>query len=122
MPSAGAGVEPHGGMGARLAFQQTPAHVPPTRPGDRHPMQVHPGFDVPGLDEAERFVVDLGGASGVRAPRPERVPGVHHPFRLVRALGRVSSVSQRPVAAAIRARGSAAPARTPSPSIVIAWA
>ncbi|MDH4309141.1 MAG: VOC family protein [Acidimicrobiia bacterium] len=56
-------------IGATIAFQLAPDHVPPTWPDADHPQQLHLDFDVADLDTAEGAVLALG------ARKPATQPG-----------------------------------------------
>jgi catechol 2,3-dioxygenase-like lactoylglutathione lyase family enzyme len=74
------------GGGATLAFQRVEGYAPPSWPGQAHPQQAHPDFDVADLDRGEEQVLALG------ATKSEYQPGTTfrvfldpagHPFCLV---------------------------------------
>ena len=75
-------------VGATIAVQYAPGHVPPIWPSDEHPQQLHLDFDVDDLDVGEEQVLALG------ARKAEVQPGTGfrvyldpagHPFCLVLA-------------------------------------
>lgn len=78
-----------GSAGATLAFQQVDAFRPPQWPGQDHPQQAHPDFDVPDLDEGERAVLAIGARKHEVQPAPDSfrvyLDPVGHPFCLVKA-------------------------------------
>lgn len=80
-----------GGAGATLAFQavEDETYRPPEWPGQVHPQQAHPDFDVPDLDEGERAVLAVGARKHDLQPRPDRfrvyLDPAGHPFCLVKA-------------------------------------
>jgi catechol 2,3-dioxygenase-like lactoylglutathione lyase family enzyme len=73
-------------LGATIAFQRAPGHVPPVWPGDEHPQQAHLDFDVPDLDEAEEAVIALGAQRAGHQPGSDfrvYLDPAGHPFCLV---------------------------------------
>lgn len=78
-----------GGSGATLAFQQVDGFAPPQWPGQDHPQQAHPDFDVPDLDEGERAVLAVGARKHDTQPAPDSfrvyLDPAGHPFCLVKA-------------------------------------
>lgn len=76
-------------VGATIAFQKAPGHVPPQWPGDAHPQQLHLDFDVPDLDEGERRVLGIGARKTDFQPAPDNfrvfLDPTGHPFCLVHA-------------------------------------
>ncbi|MFF3846566.1 VOC family protein [Streptomyces sp. NPDC002328] len=74
--------------GLLIGFQRVDAYVPPRRPDQSVPQQMHLDFAVEDLDDAEARLTELG------AGRPERQPGgdrwrvltdpAGHPFCLTR--------------------------------------
>ena len=55
-------------VGATLAFQLAPDHVPPEWPDPQHPQQAHVDFDVADLDVAEQQVLALGARKAAVQP------------------------------------------------------
>lgn len=49
--------------GTQLAFQRVDGHQPPGSPGEGHPQQVHPDFDVDDIEADEKRVLELGGTA-----------------------------------------------------------
>lgn len=77
-----------GAGGAGLAFQLAPDLVAPTWPDPAVPQQFHIDFDVPDMDAAEAWAVQLG-ARKVGEPEPDDSFRVYldpagHPFCLCR--------------------------------------
>jgi catechol 2,3-dioxygenase-like lactoylglutathione lyase family enzyme len=72
-----------------LSFQRAPKHEPPSWPDPHSSMQFHLHVKVPDLDEAERRVLELGGAKFPHQPAPDRhrvfADPAGHPFCLVPA-------------------------------------
>lgn len=75
-------------VGATIAFQLAPDHVPPTWPSSEHPQQLHLDFDVPDLDEGERAVLRIGARKAEHQPSTNfrvYLDPAGHPFCLVLA-------------------------------------
>ncbi|TDD66152.1 VOC family protein [Actinomadura rubrisoli] len=72
--------------GPQIIFLRVPGYRPPTWPQGDRPQQFHLDFDVDDLDEAERAVLELGGAKPDFQPNPERwrvmTDPAGHPFCL----------------------------------------
>ena len=71
-----------------IACQQVDDFHAPQWPGQEHPQQAHPDFDVADLDAGERFVLQIGARKADVQPGDSfRVflDPVGHPFCLVRA-------------------------------------
>ncbi len=49
--------------GTQLAFQRVDDYQPPGSPGEGHPQQVHPDFDVDDIEADEKRVLELGGTA-----------------------------------------------------------
>ncbi len=75
-------------VGATIAFQRVPDHVPPVWPGNEHPQQLHLDFDVPDLEEGEARVLEVGARKAVVQPGMSwrvYLDPAGHPFCLVKA-------------------------------------
>jgi len=70
-----------------LSFQRAPGHRPPTWPDPASSMQFHLHLRVRDLDEAERVVLEHGGARAEHQPDPDHsrvlLDPAGHPFCLV---------------------------------------
>jgi catechol 2,3-dioxygenase-like lactoylglutathione lyase family enzyme len=73
-------------VGATIAFQLAPDHVPPVWPSAEHPQQLHIDFDVSDLDVAEAQVLALGARKAEFQPDPDfrvYLDPAGHPFCFV---------------------------------------